>query len=147
MKLADIVKLFTSRLQQLGDKRTVNTSRLKETLLAEIPDLQALTSKKGILLSFNISDTLLLDKSSDSNDVTIMQAAKIIRQDIFTMDSESNKSENPLKSNQSHQEPLTLLTLIQMILGATCFTSEKDYTVSISEVVSSISQLLIFNCL
>ena len=51
--LADLVSLCKQRLEQLGMKAPdVNSTRLKEKLLAEIPELESHKNERNILLAF-----------------------------------------------------------------------------------------------
>ena len=55
-KLADLGSLYSEKFQELGIPKSclnINTTRLKERLLAAIPDLTAHTQGKHILLVFN----------------------------------------------------------------------------------------------
>ena len=52
-QLAEIVSLYTRRLEQLGTKAPqVHCTRLKEDLLAEVPELEAHRSGRDVLLAF-----------------------------------------------------------------------------------------------
>ena len=49
-RLADLVSLYQQRLQQLGVKdHNVNSTRLKDKLLGEIPDLEAYKKGRDVL--------------------------------------------------------------------------------------------------
>ena len=51
--LVDLVSLYKQRLDQLGRKTPdVNSTRLKEKLLAEIPELESIKKGRNILLAF-----------------------------------------------------------------------------------------------
>ncbi|RUM46949.1 MAG: hypothetical protein DSY80_01385 [Desulfocapsa sp.] len=54
-KLADLGKMFATRLQQLGVclHSRVNTTRLKCRLLTHMPDLRAITQGRDILMMFD----------------------------------------------------------------------------------------------
>ena len=43
-KLADLVQLYNDRLRELGEDDKVHSSRLKEKILSQIPNLSAHTS-------------------------------------------------------------------------------------------------------
>ena len=52
LKLADLARLYSAKLEELGvDPGRVNTSRLKDRLLAAFPDLNALNQGRDILLA------------------------------------------------------------------------------------------------
>ena len=59
--LADMSKLYQQRLEQLGvNSPTVNSTRLKEKLLAEIPELEAHKQGRDVLLAFQVDAGLAL---------------------------------------------------------------------------------------
>ena len=52
-RLAHLVSLYQQRLQQLGVKyHNVNSTRLKDKLLGEIPELEAYKKGRDVLLAF-----------------------------------------------------------------------------------------------
>ena len=85
IKLSDIVQLYKSRLEQLGGDilQRINATRLKEAVLAQIPDLEAHKSNYEVILSFKTGtgSTLLeaTKRDHDSEAVVLMRAAEIIR--------------------------------------------------------------------
>ena len=88
-KLADLVKLYTERLAQLGcdtSKRIIWT-RLKDKLLSPIPQLEAYKSNHEVVLSFklDIGEALLCasQKSSDDDAVILKVFAQIVRKDLL----------------------------------------------------------------
>jgi len=91
-KLADLGRLNSKKLQELGFLKSclnINTTRLKERLLAAIPDLTAHTQGKHILLVFNdaIGDAFrkACKQDYDSEALHLARAAKIVRRDMFSM--------------------------------------------------------------
>ena len=52
LRLADVTNLYISRLKQYGINQSPHSTRLKNHLLGTIPDLQACTSGKKVLLAF-----------------------------------------------------------------------------------------------
>ena len=78
-KLADLAKLYHNRLQQLGVSipKRINTKRLKERLLDQMPNLKAHTKGRDVVLAFDddIADALLIasqfKKNSDYNTFSI----------------------------------------------------------------------------
>ena len=89
-KLSDLTKLYTELLNQLGVEVSgrVNSTRLKERLLAAVPDLSAHVHVNGkdILLSYdNDIGTVInfaCESSFDSDAVVLAKAAKIVRRDF-----------------------------------------------------------------
>lgn len=84
-RLADICHLYQQRLEQLGvESPSVNSTRLKDKLLAEIPELEAHKSGRDVLLAFQKDVGKALAQSSDlSEAVIIAKAANILRKSIL----------------------------------------------------------------
>ncbi len=115
-------------LQQLGaDSTRINPTRLKEKLVEHIPGLEANKSNYEVVLSFkkDIGDALLyaskLDMDSDA--VTLMRAACIVRKDILQANYKFNGT---LTDEQYANNPATLTTLVQMIIGGTNIRDKSD---------------------
>ncbi|KAJ8399555.1 hypothetical protein AAFF_G00409660 [Aldrovandia affinis] len=83
--LADMSNLYQQRLEQLGvNSPTVNSTRLKEKLLAEIPELEAHKQGRYVLLAFQVDVGLALSQASKYSEALIMaKAAKILRRHIL----------------------------------------------------------------
>lgn len=93
--LSDLVKLYTTRLQQLQlslhVQGRVNSTRLKERLMAQIPDLYAHTDGKEVRLAFtkDVGQALKFMQENSSVDEAAMilaKAASLIRKDLFRTD-------------------------------------------------------------
>lgn len=84
-RLADMVQLYRERLEQLSAKAPdVNSTRLKEKLLAEIPDLEAHKQGRDVLLAFQKDVGLALSQVSDYSEAIILgKAAKILRRNML----------------------------------------------------------------
>ena len=84
-RLADMGNLYQQRLDQLGvHSPTVNSTRLKEKLLAEIPELTAHKQGRDVLLAFQKDVGLALSQASEDSEALIMaKAAKILRRHIL----------------------------------------------------------------
>ncbi|KAI9520651.1 hypothetical protein NQZ68_015570 [Dissostichus eleginoides] len=68
-----MVKLYRQRLQQLGvEEPEVNSSRLKDKLLAEIPELEAHQQGRDVLLAFQNDVGIALSQASDYSDAIIL---------------------------------------------------------------------------
>ena len=80
LRLADMVQLYKQRLEQLGiAKPDVNSTRLKEKLLAEISELKAHTQGRDVILAFDEDIGLALSPASDFSEAIILaKAAKIL---------------------------------------------------------------------
>ena len=88
-KLKNILQLYTERLTELGVQVSgrVNSTRLKERLLAHVDGLHAYKQGRDILLSFNedigptLKDACLDD--CDDEAICLSKAAEIIRRHIL----------------------------------------------------------------
>ncbi|XP_063958715.1 uncharacterized protein LOC135154778 [Lytechinus pictus] len=146
-KLADLVKLYTERLKQLGGdiSKKINSTHIKDKLLRQLPYLEAHTTNYEVVLSFkeDTGDTLLntcRQGSDDDDAVILMRAAKIVRRDILERHHLFNGSLLDESCNTTAQ---SLTTLMQMILVGT--NIKKQMTKKKSIHVQSISQLVTFN--
>ena len=89
LKLSDLDKLYTSRLEQLGCKfaNRIHSTRLKNRILAHFPDIQAHKIGREVFLAFNeeIASALniLYEKQNcDDEAIILAKAANIIRRDM-----------------------------------------------------------------
>jgi len=88
-RMADLVLLYESRMEQLGvqlDTR-VRSTRLKQRLLAQFPNMRAHTKGRDILMSFEEDIGSAFAKAceldSDSDAVHLARAAQIVRRHMF----------------------------------------------------------------
>ncbi len=145
-----MVQLYKSRVEQLGGdtSQRINATRLKEKLVAQIPDLEAHKNKYEVILSFktDIGDTLMeaTRKDHDSDAVSLMRAAAIIRKDIFQV---QHRFKGSLLDEQYDTNPTSLLALIQMILGGTDIENQTENNTEVRSAALSITQLLVFNAM
>ena len=150
IKLSDIVQLYKSRLEQLGGdiSQRINATRLKEAVLAQIPDLEAHKSNYEVVLSFKMDtgSTLLeaTKRDHDSEAVVLMRAAEIIRKEIFQT---QYIFEGSLLDEQYDNNPSSLVALVQMILGGTNIENQTDNNEDVKSAALSITQLLVFNAM
>ena len=88
-KLADLVKLYSNRLDQLGVEQHVrpHSTELKNRILAQFPDLTAHKEGRDILLAFDKDVGPALRKvckeDYDDEAICLARAAKIVRRDMF----------------------------------------------------------------
>ena len=88
-KLADLVKLYHNRLQQLGVSipKRINTKRLKERLLDQMPNLKAHTKGRDVVLAFDddIADALFIASQfkKDSDIMHLVKTAQIVRKEML----------------------------------------------------------------
>ena len=85
IKLADMVQLYKQRLEQLGiEKPDVNSTRLKEKLLAEISEMEAHKQGRDVILVFEEDIGLALSQASDYSEAIILaNTAKILRRHML----------------------------------------------------------------
>ena len=82
-KLADLVSLYSQRLEQLGvESPDVNRTRLKEQLLERIPELEAHRKGRDVLFAFR-KDVGAILASKYSEAIHIAKAAEIIRKEML----------------------------------------------------------------
>ena len=87
-KLSDLVKLYVHRLQQLKAcvPDRVNSTRLKDRILAQIPALRAQNKGREVFLVYEDIGAALqfaVENSDDSNAVHLAKAAQIVRKDML----------------------------------------------------------------
>lgn len=147
-RLAELAQMYSTRLQQLGvDSSTrVNSTHLKHRILANVPGLQAHKQGRDVMLAFNddIGQALknLHEQDYDSEAMTLLKAAKIIRQDILNKKSRFN---GEFEINcQRDSVPESLKTLVGMILGAPDIKTQSSNMIE-AQTTLSISQLILFN--
>ena len=89
LKLSDLGKLYHHRLEELVPdlQSKVNTTRLKQRLLAAIPELRAETQGREVVLAFNADIgnfvKIACSYSSDETAIYLARVAQIIRKEIF----------------------------------------------------------------
>lgn len=146
-KLVDLKNMYTNRLQQFDASAVthVNSTRLKEKLLAYFPEMSAHNDGRDIVLAFEGGMGAALSKAcnSDADDdaIHLARAAEIVRQNIF--DSEWKFENSLYNESQERSVPQSLLTLISMILEG------PSIDIQLSEhrnpAALSIAQLVAFN--
>lgn len=146
-KLADIVKLYSTRLEQLGVEQHVrpHNTELKNRILTFFPDLTAHKEGRDVLLAFDKDLGLALRKACNDNydeeAICLARAANIVRKDMLQMQdtfSGSFEEDCQLKS-----VPQSLLTMVMMIINGSNIKSQTSD--SFNQATLSIAQLLQFN--
>ena len=147
-KLADLAKLYTSRLKQLGVNISgrIHTTDLKNRILSNFPDMQAHRQGRNILLAFNEDTGLALPRVSESDfdekAIILSKAAKTVRRDLlntkYTFDGTFEKQ------CQKKSVPQFLLSLVNMIIDGSNIKVNSD-NVTEPQTALTISQLLQFN--
>ena len=146
-KLADLSNLYSSRLDQLGIKQEsrIQSTRLKQRILAHFPEMRATKKGRDILLMFDEDIGRALAKvcqqDSDSDAVHLARAAQIVRRQLFDKSKPFDGSFSA--TCQEESVPSSLISLVNMILEG---PSIKDQVYQHSNATAlSLAQLLKFN--
>ena len=143
-RLADLVSLYCQRLQQLGIVNpNVNSTRLKEKLLEEIPELEAHKKGRDVLLAFKKDVGVALSQAFDySEAIIVTKAAKILRRHMMEHKSTFNGTFDDQCVENSI--PSLLLQFVCMIEHGADIKSQLKFGASKTDL--SMSQLLQYNC-
>ena len=150
-KLSDLKKLYNDVYEEIsGSPFKYNSTRLKRRILENMPNLEAYTSGREVLMTFkkNVSAMLgnNMSQTTDTETLTLWNAAKIIRKQLFTKTTATQPT-SLLPSTfgkQLEATPESLLTLIQLIL--TGRTNINSNTARQTESLT-ISQLIVSNAI
>ena len=88
-KLADLSRLYTKRMEEQDVKveGRVHSTRLKQRILSQIPDMQAVKEGREVLLVFNKDVGVVLrqvcESNYDSDALHLSKAAQIVRRDML----------------------------------------------------------------
>jgi len=136
-KLYDLSKLCSSRLEQLGAyvPERVNSTRLKERLLSQLPDLREYNEGREVKLAFSSDISAALqfaqDYDYDAEAIHLTKAATFVRKEMLTKQQHFNRS---YESDCHHQAvPKSLLALVNMILEGHIFNAVKIHRDPTSE--------------
>lgn len=143
-RLAELVSLYKERLEQFGtDIPDVNSTRLKERLLSEIPGLVAYKKGRDVLLAFDKDIGPVLSEASSYTDAIILaKAAKILRRHMVE---HKCKFEGSLYENSVYDSlPSALLQFICMIEHGADIKSQLRFGATITDL--AMAQLLQYNC-
>ena len=153
-KLADLAKLYHNRLKQLGvsiPKRIfffINTTRLKERLLDQMPNLKAHTKGRDVVLAFDddIADALIIASQfkKDSDIMHLAKTAQIVRKEMLEKKQAFDGSFPPDALTES--VPDSLLALMNMIVEGPNIKYQTGEERRGNSAALIISQLLMFNC-
>ena len=147
-KLADLAKLYSARLEQLGTEQNARThsTRLKNRILAHIPDLSAHKEGRDVLLAFkeDIGPALhkVCEDNYDDEAICLSKAAKIVRRDMFELQAAFTGSFD--QDCQQKAVPQSLLALVSMILDGPSIKARADDN-AIHQTALTMAQLLLFN--
>ena len=136
LKLADLTKLYTKRLEQLGSKSTihVHSTDLKNRILSSLPDLQAYRKGRDIFLAFDddIDSALkIISEDSDDEAVILSKAANIVRRKMREMECVFDGGK--FRTNcQKDSVPESFIYLVSMVLRGSNIKTNIDSTCTIS---------------
>ena len=126
-RISDLVKLYKDRLEHLGvtvDSR-IHSTRLKNRLIAQLPELRAHSEGRDTLLTFQRNIGLDLKKACDheSDAKHLARAAEVVRREmfekIFSLDGSFHTD------CQKDVVPASLLALVNMILDRISNTKQS----------------------
>ena len=146
-KLADLASKDESRLQQLGCSAStrINSTRLKERILSQIPDIEAYKQGRDVFFAFKKDLGLVLQKSHDACDedaIHLSKAASIVRKDMLAMKYNFDGSFD--RNCQAESVPASLVSLVNMILYGPNIETQASNS-SKAQAGLTISQLLQYN--
>lgn len=147
-KLSDLANLYSSRLERLGTKLPgrVHSTKLKNRILAYVPDMKAHTQGREVILLFNEDVGAALRKAcehdADSDAICLARAATIVQRDMFQTKMEFNGSFQT--ECQEEFLPTSLLSLVAMVLNGPNIKTQSSSS-SVSQPALSISQFLLYN--
>ena len=132
-KLADLVQLYNDRLRKLGEDDKVHSSRLKEKILSQIPNLSAQTSVhsqgQNIIIMFDrdVADLVQEERMHRDYDMDAMYLDWSFSPDC-----------------QTNVIPTSLKALVDMILQGPSMTNQSAKTTT-DQPALTISQMFMFN--
>ena len=145
-KMVELYDLYTKRLQQFGVEASfVQRTRLKEQILAHIPELEPFKNGREVWLAYTRKVGEAIATVCEFNDALIVsEAAKIVRKQMKQM-LEHEKEFNGALSGSSSKEsvPPSLLEFISVLLNGGDIKSQLEY--GTSSVDLALAQLLHFN--
>lgn len=144
IKLSDVKRQYCQVLTNLNAEFiSVNSTRLKDSLLLENKNLEATPHNKEVFISFKDCLAAALKYAEENNlrsDLNcLLQASRIIRRELL----ETSQHFNGHLKNDFGNLSSSLQLLINMIVG---FTSPTDDDASIHTLTSTVSQIIQFNC-
>ena len=142
--LGDLKEMFLKAYQRYaGTSIDLHSTRLKEKLISKLPGLHAQRRGKQVILTTGEITTeavlaALSYSDADADGKALVQAAKLIRQDLFNKENEFKF--NFAKDSKKNSVPMTLIMLLQMILEGTDVSflddnKTRDIAVGLSQLV------------
>lgn len=148
-QLSDLAKMYSSLLEQLGTlvPGRVNSTRLKDRLLAQIPELCAYTEGKEVKLVFSSDIGAALQFAQthdyDTEAMHLAKAAILVRKELLAKKQCFNGTFDT--DGQRSAVPDLLLALVNMILEGPIVKNKNEQDSTGMKAGEMISQLLIFN--
>ena len=149
-KLADLAQLYSARLEELGVSQSsrVNSTHLKNRILANFPDLRAYKEGRNVLLAFDkdigSALTKVCEEEYDDDAITLARAAQIVHRHMLEKNTSFAGSFGIECQKQS--VPQTLLALVAMIHEGPSIKSQSGSSGAVfSQATLSVAQLLQFN--
>ena len=143
-RLAELVDLYKQRLQQLGvEAPNVNSTRLKEKILKELPELEAHKKGRDVLLAFQDDVGLTLSESCVYSDAIVLsKAAKILRRHMLDHKILVDGTYNMDCTEEAI--PPSLLQFVGMVEHGADIKSQLRFGASKTDL--AMAQLLQYNC-
>ena len=148
-KLKDLDNLYMDRLRQLGVYKTSHSTRLKNRILAHYPDMEAVKSKREVLLSMKKDIGLAVshqvsEDNYDEDAIILAKASRIVRRDFLAMKTSQSQFNGSLDRDcQKKTIPQSLLALVSMVQYGSNIKNQPKSKVAQSTL--SIAQLMISN--
>jgi len=143
--LSDLAKMYQERISQLGvntDTR-IHTTRLKERILSNFPDMQAYKQGKKVFLM--VEDDVgraisrAFEEDGDDEGFYLVKAARILRNEMLNMKSKFIGTFT--NDCQESSVPQSLLVFTNMILEGPNIKPNAT-----TQAAKTLSQLIQFNC-
>jgi len=144
-KMADMKNLYIIRLNEFGlDQVQVHTTRLKDRILAAIPDLRSQTEGRDILLVYDEDIGTALKQACnddcDSDALNLAKASNIIRRDVIEL-TQSFNGRFPVDC-QENAVLQSLAALVNMLLTGPNIKDQCAEDKPISHGAKTISQFI-----
>ncbi|KAK3922266.1 Phosphoglycerate kinase [Frankliniella fusca] len=138
-KMSQLARIYSAEMEAMGETCDVHSTRLRERLLQECPELES-TGKSGqdIFIAFrrdidwSIRDSCRRDY--DDEGYYLSRTAEIVRKDLFSESQTVGRS-----------TPMSLKSLCRMILLGPALRSEEPEGEDFDQVVTSMADLLTYH--
>jgi len=149
LKLADLVKMYLARMEQLGLTASgrIHSTKLKNRILVHFPDMQAHKQGRDVYLAFQDDIALAMNKAYNTNyddeAIILAKAANIVRRDI-NRKGESQFSGEFTSMCQELSVPQSLSTLVAMVLDGPNIASQSS-SITAPQSVLTLAQIICYN--